>query len=284
MAFEENGGGMNYSMPVAPAYAGGGFGGLGGDNGWWIILLLLAFNGGWGMGGFGGGMMWPMMMGGMGGFGMDYLYPWLNNSQHISDGFRDQMLQTSITSVGDKITSGFGDIQTQLCGGFSGVNASIANSAAQAEIAANGRQMASMNQNFALQSTLQNGFCDNRAGIADLKYTVATENCADRNALAEGVRDIIAAQTAGFQSLKDQLYAERVERKDDTIAQLRQELLFSRGKDSQDVQTAQIVNDVYNRLSQCPVGTVPVFGNQPIWTCASNVASNNGCGCGCGNL
>lgn len=83
---------------------------------------------------------------------------------------------------------------------------------------------------------------------------------------------------------EQQTFLLALESKDDTIAQLRQELLFSRGKDSQDVQTAQIVNDLYNRLSQCPVGTVPVFGNQPIWTCASNVANNNGCGCGCGNL
>ena len=97
--FGNNSNGSNgFYMPVAPAYGGGyggGFGNFGGDGGWWVLLLILAMaNGGWGFGGFGGmgmGMM-PWMMGMGGGFGLDYLYPWLDNSQHISDGFRDQQL------------------------------------------------------------------------------------------------------------------------------------------------------------------------------------------------
>ena len=113
------------TMLVQPAGLGGygnGGGFFGGD--WaWIILLLLIGGGGWGFGGgFGGGMMWPMMMGGaMGGFGLDYLYPWLNNSQHISDGFRDQQLQTSINGLQNSVTSGFGDVQL----GIAGINQNI---------------------------------------------------------------------------------------------------------------------------------------------------------------
>ena len=278
MALTDESTGNGFYMPVAPAYGGGyannGFG-MGGD--WaWIILLLLAFGGGWGMGGFGGGF------GGM--WGMDGLYPWLNNSQNINGGFRDQMLQTSIASVGDKITSGFGDVQTQLCGGFAGVNAAIANAAAQGEIAANSRQMASMNQNFALQSALQNCCCENRAGIADLKYTVATENCADRAALSDGIRDILAAQTAGIQSIKDQLCQDKIDAKNDLIGQLRQELLFARGQASQDVQTATIrsgqattANQLVQELRSCPVPSMPVYGMTPIFSCPQN----QGCGCGC---
>jgi len=96
-------------MPVMPAgsYGGNGGGFFGGD--WaWILLLLLIGGNGWGFGGgFGGGMMWPMMMSGMGGWaGLDYLYPWLNNSQHISDGFRDQQLQSSINGVQNTLVSG----------------------------------------------------------------------------------------------------------------------------------------------------------------------------------
>lgn len=184
MALTDEGSGNGFYMPVAPAYGGGGFGnnGFGGD-GWWILLLLLAFGGGWGMGGFGGGMMWPMMMGGMGaGFGLDYLYPWLNNSEHISDGFRDQMLQTTVNGIGDRITTGFGDVQNALCSGFAGVNSSITNASIN-----------NMQQLFGVQSALQNCCCENRAGLADLRYTVATENCADRAALSDGIRDVLAA-------------------------------------------------------------------------------------------
>ena len=91
---EGNGGG--FYMPVAPAGTAYGNGGglFGGDGSIWglLLVLLLCGNGMWG--GFGGGlggMMMPWMMGMGGGFGMDYLYPWLNNSQHISDGFRDRL-------------------------------------------------------------------------------------------------------------------------------------------------------------------------------------------------
>lgn len=293
MALDESNG-VPFTMPVAPAYGGYGYGNNGGlfgngDLSWLILLLLCGWGGGFGMGGWGmGGMMMPWMMGGMGaGFGLDYLYPWLNNSQHISDGFRDQQLQTSIGALQNSVTSGFGDVQNSLCSGFAGVNAGIANAAAQAEISANARQMANMQQLFGVQSSLQQCCCDNRAGLADLKYTVATENCADRAALSDGIRDLLAATQAQTQTILTQLCNDKIEQKNDTIAQLRSELLYARGQASQDVQTARILagqvgetDAIYNRLSQCPVGTVPVFGNQPIWTCASNVA-NSGCGCGC---
>ena len=120
---DNNNNGTGMVMPVSPMY-GGGYGGgsgfFGGD--WaWIILLLLIGGNGWGFGGFGGGMM-PWMMGGaMNGFGLDYLYPWLNNSQHISDGFRDQMLQTSIGDLRNDVTAGFGNVQL----GIAGINQNI---------------------------------------------------------------------------------------------------------------------------------------------------------------
>lgn len=100
---DEGGSGLNVSMPVAPAYAGNG-GGFGFGNDWSFIIILFLFCmfGGWG-GGFGGGMC------GMDGFG---LYPWLNNSQNINDGFREQMLNTSVNGIQNAVTSGFGDIQT----------------------------------------------------------------------------------------------------------------------------------------------------------------------------
>lgn len=267
--------GSNMVMPVAPMYGnGGGFGGFGNGGDWaWILLLLLIGGNGWGFGGgFGGfgGMAW----------GMEGLYPWLNNSEHISDGFRDQMLNTRVDSIGENISNGFSNIATQLCNGFAGVNAGVANAAAQAEISANSRQMANMQQLFGVQSALQNCCCENRANIADLKYTVATENCADRAAISEGIRDVIASQTAGVQRILDQLCADKIDAKNETIANLRQELLFARGQASQDVQTARIlagqtseVDALYDRLNNCPVGTVPVYGRQPIFSC------NNGCGC-----
>lgn len=277
-----DGNGSDMVMPVAPMYGGGnggfGNGSFGGDWGWIILLLLIGWgNNGWG-GGFGGGM---------GGFAADgaALYPWMNQAEITSDGFRDQMLNNNVTSIRDSI----GNLSTQLCNCCSDVQMSLANGFAGVEQGANARQMANMNQNFAMQTAMAQGFnslgsqladccCENRLGTADLKYTIATENCADRQALNEGVRDIIASQTAGTQRILDQLCADKIDAKNDEISQLRQELLYARGQASQVAQNSTIIDGIYNRLNQCPVGTVPVYGEQPIFTC-----NNNGCGCGCGS-
>ena len=235
MAFEESSG-VPATMLVGPTGYGnsGGFGGLGGDWGW-LILLFLICGGGWGgfggLGGYGAGMM-------MGdGFG---LYPWLNNSQNINGGFRDQMLNSTLSGIQSSVTSGFGDIQTALCGGFAGVNATIngAQSALTQQLYTN--QIADLERSFAAQTQAADCCCKTQSNIADLKYTVATENCADRAALSDGIRELIAAQTASTQRILDQLCQDKIEQKNDTIAQLRSELLYARGQASQDVQTAAI--------------------------------------------
>lgn len=87
---------VNTTMLVQPSgginYGNMG-GGIFGNDGLWLLLVLL-LGGGWGgFGGFGMGGAGAMM--GMGMMGMDYLYPWLNNSQNINDGFRDQMLNSN---------------------------------------------------------------------------------------------------------------------------------------------------------------------------------------------
>ena len=248
-------------MPVAPAYNGGGFGGMGTD-GWWVLLLLLFAGGGWGMNGFGGGA-----------WGMDGLYPWMNNSQNINNGFRDQMLNDNITSIRDGVQG----ISTQLCNGFASI-----------EQGANARQMADMQQMFALQSSLQNCCCENRAGIADLKYTVATENCADRTQAMQNTRDIIDSQTNGTRAILDKLcqleldgVKAQVDAKNDRISELQTQLNMATLRESQTAQNAFIqqgltneVDALYNRLSSCPVPTTPVYGRTPIFQC-----NNNGCGC-----
>ena len=258
--YDDNSSGM--VMPVAPAYGNnGGFGnGFGGD--WaWILLLLLCGWGGFG-GGFGGG--WG------GAMGVDGLYPWLNNSEHISGGFRDNMLQSSVNSIGDKITSGFGDVATQLCGGFANVNSNITNASIN-----------NMQQLFGVQSALQQCCCDNRAGLADLKYTVATEECATRSASANNTRDIIDAQNRGTQAVLDKLCALELDGYKREADNLRQQLNMAQLSASQTAQTAQIlagqaaeIDGVYNRLKNCPVGTYSV--------CNPLTPAGFNCGCGCG--
>ena len=258
---DENGTGM--VMPVAPMYGNGGNGGFGnfGGDGWWILILFILLGGWNGNNGFGGGFC-----------GND-LYPWMNNSQNINNGFRDQMLGTQINGIQNSITSGFGDVQNSLCAGFAGVQNTM-----------NQNTMADMERSFAVQSALQNCCCENRAGIADLKYVVATENCADRTAAMENTRDIIDAQTRGTQAILDKLCALELDGVKGQLAQaqrenvgLQNQLNMANLAASQAAQTVQIRNSIIDELRSCPIPSQPVYGTQPIFTCGGN---STGCGCG----
>ena len=273
MALTDESNGNGFYMPVAPAYGGGyGNGGFGFGGDWaWILLLLLIGGGGWGMGGFGGGMMWPMMMGGMAG-GWD-LYPWLNNSQHISDGFRDQQITTYLSGLQNSITSGFGDVQL----GIAGINQNICQTGNAITGAITNGQIANMQQGFGIQTAINNGFAQNAAGTADLKYTIATEACADR-----------AAVTAGIQTVLDKLCQLELDGIKGQLAQaqrenvgLQNQLNMAAMRESQTAQNALFqqglnneVDALYNRLNSCPVPTTPVYGRTPIFTCGGNT----GCG------
>ena len=277
--------GVDLSMPVAPVNYGNGGMGFGNDNGWWILLLFLfGMNGGWGNnGGYGGG---------------NGLYPWMNQADITTSGFQNQMLNTQLMGIQNSVTAGFGDVQNSLCSGFAGVNATVNGGFANAETAANARQMANMQTAFAGQTAMAQGFnslasqfadccCENRLASADLKYTIATENCADRAALSDGVRDILANQNAGIQRILDQMCNDKIDAKNEKIADLERQLTMANLAASQTAQTAAIragqvaeIDAMYNRLRDCPVPTMPVYGMTPIFTCPSN--GNSGCGCGCG--
>ena len=250
-------------MPVAPMYGGGfggGMGGFGGDWGWIILLLLIAGNG-WGFGGgFGGGAGALAADGAM-------LYPWMNQSQQVNDGFRDQMLNDNITSIRDGVQG----ISTQLCNGFAGI-----------EQGANARQMADMQQMFSLQSQLAQCCCDNRLATCQTQNIVQSESAATRFADANNTRDIIQSQTSNTQAILDKLCALELDGYKRENDNLRSQLNMATLRESQTAQNAFIaqgfadeVDQLYNRLSNCPVPSTPVYGRTPIFTC-----NNNGCGCG----
>lgn len=303
MAIENENGTNGFVMPVAPMY-GGGYGmggnsgfGFGGDGLWFLILFfLLAGNGGWG-GGFGG----------FGGNAMADMYPWMNQSNQINGGFRDQMINDNVTSIRDGIHDlstqlcnccgdmqlGLANVNQNICQTGNGITAAITNGFNGAEIAANSRQIANMQQAFAAQTANMQGFNGVGTGIADLKYTVATENCADRTAAYQNTRDIIDSQTRGTQAILDKLCALELDGVKGQLAQaqrenvgLQNQLNMATMRESQTAQTAMIrdgqlaaTTALVNELRSCPIPSQPVYGNQPIFQCQPNY--NNGCGCGC---
>lgn len=267
----------DYSLAdIAAATGNGGNGnGFGDGNGAWWLLVLFALLGGFGNNGNG----W-----GNGGIASgDALYPWLNQSQLTNDGFRDQMINdtvnathNSVQSLATQLCNCCGDIQMALCNGFGATQNTI-------NQGFNATNMGMMQGFNATQMQTAQLASDVQLGNAQQTATILAENCADRAALSDGVRDIIASQTAGTQRIIDQLCQDKIDAKNDEIAQLRQQLNMQQLAASQAQQNAFIqqglsdeVDALYNRLSNCPVPSMPVYGRTPIFTCPSQ----NGCGCG----
>ena len=244
-----------YAYPVMPMMGGygNGFGGYGSEFIW--VILLLALFGGWGNNGNGGFFN--------GGF--DNGYAWLSNGQkeimqNTNNGFDTLHLSNQLEGNRDAING----LSNQLCNSTADITSAVANGF------------------YGLNTSLLNCCCENRLATQDLKATVISENCADREALSNGIRDIIANQTANVQRVLDQLCQDKIDAKNDKIVDLQREVLMKDLQASQIAQTAQLrqgqieeVDALYNRLSNCPVPSTPVYGRTPIFTC-----NNNGCGCG----
>ena len=204
--------GIPVNMPVMPASYGGGFGGDFGASGWWIILLFLFAGGGFGWGnGFGGNG---------GGF----------VNADIQRGFDQSAVMTGVSGIQNSLTSGFGDLQTALCGGFATVNSNISNGFAQAEIGENARQMANMNQMYGISSQLSQCCCDNRLATVQTQNIVQTEGAATRLAIQQ--------QT---QAILDKMCQDDINRKDEKILELQNNLNMANLAASQTAQTATIL-------------------------------------------
>lgn len=249
---------------------------------WWIIILLLAlggFRGGFG-GGYGGGegstTFIPYNVGGFGGMGGGCgLNPYDSIQRQLDQGFTN--LNTDINQVNNNVTQGFYNTATNILTGFANSNMATANGFANTQ-----RQLcdstASINANVNnngyetrllgvnMNSALQNCCCDVKTNIADLKYAVATENCADRQALNEGIRDVIANNTANTNAILNKLTQQELEAKNDVIANLRTQLNMADLRASQTAQTSNIRSDILasqnnliSELRSCPIPSQPVY-------------------------
>ena len=278
-AVVDNNRGYGYPYPV---YGGNGGFGSGYNSDWIWIILLLALFGGFGNngnGGFGGG------------FNNDYA--WLSNGQkeimqNTNDGFNTLQLANQLTGLNNSVQgistqlcNCCADINGNLCNGFAGVNATVNSGFANAETSANARQMANMQQSFNNAMNIQQGFnqigsdlasccCENRLATQDLKATVISENCQDREVLREIGQSILVNQTENTNRIISELFKDRLDEKDDKIADLNRQLQMADLRASQIAQTSNIVDMTYARLRDCPIESTPICVRTPLFTCPNN--------------
>ena len=234
-------------------------GAFGGNGSWWIILLFLVlFNGGWNNGnGYGGGNN---------GFVPYYLAN--NTDAGVQRGFDTAALTGQLSGIQNAITNGF----------------------ASAEVANCNRAMNDLERSFATQTAITGGLtnvssqlanccCENRLATANLSALVQSENCADRAALSDGIRDIITSQTMSTQRILDQMCNDKIDAKNERIADLERQLTMANLAASQTAQTAQLLADNSRQtvaLEQY-LNPVPV----PAYIVANPNCCTNTCGCGC---
>lgn len=224
---EENG--MGTTMLVGPAgYSGGGMGGglFGGDLSIIVLFFLFMMMGGWG-GNFGGG------------FGGGDLYPWMNNSNQMANGFQNQMLNDNITGIQNSING----ISTQLC-----------NNEMAALERSFGAQTAVTSGMTALQSQLAQCCCDNRLATCQTQNLVQNEGAATRLAIQQ--------QT---QAILDKMCQQEIDALKDRNLELQNQVNMQNLAASQVAQTAALVADntaqtqyIVNRVAPYPIPSYTV--------------------------
>lgn len=224
MALSNENGSNGMVMPVVPYGNNSGSSwsnGFGGDGAWWLLVLFLfMFNGnGWGNGWNNGGGAIPYMM---------------NNTTNndVQRGFDQQAVMNGINGLTGSVSNGFANAEISRCNSQANILQTL--NANQNSI------NSSMNQ---IGMSLQNCCCENRAGLADLKYTVATEACADRAAVSSALRDVIDNDNANTQTILDKMCQQEIDAKNETIANLRTQLNMQNLAASQTAQTARILQD-----------------------------------------
>lgn len=220
-------GGIPMTMPIQPANSYGG--GMFGQDWIWIIVLFLF---GWGRNGFGG------------------------NNGGVSDGY---VLTSDFANIERKLDG----INNGICDSTFALNNSIKDGFSQAEIARCNAQMAFMQQFFTLQQQLSNCCCENREAIAQVRYDMATQDCATRNLIQSSTRDIVDAMNSGFRGIEARMTAQELAAKDAQIRAQDQRLFLAELRASQETQTNGLRGYIDGQFAYYNPRPVPSFPVQP---------------------
>lgn len=245
-------------MEVGNNNGNGGFGGYGNGDWAWIIVLFLIF--GWGRNGFGGNGF-----GGNGGVGENYVLATdFATLERKLDGINNGICDSTF-ALNNTINNGFFGVQNSLTQGFAGLNTAL------------------LQGNYALSSQLADCCCGVKTQLADcccriergidgINYNNALQTSALQQTLCNNTRDIIENQNANYRALHDEIVANKLEAKNDRIAEQQNEINALRLKASQEAQNAYLLNE----LKPCPSAAYIV----PNPNCCYNYSIN---GVGYGN-
>lgn len=208
-----------YSLSdIAAATGNNGNNGFGfnGDGAWIFFLFILMLACGWNNNGFGGNNNGgqPVILSG------------------VQRGFDQSALINGLNGITSAVNTGFSNAEVSRCNSQANILQTLNNNQANLSTQLN---TIAMNQ--------QNCCCENRAGLADLKYTVATQACADRSSISDALKDVIASNTANTQAILDKMCQQEIEALKAQNQQLQMQSYLANLAASQNAQTGQILND-----------------------------------------
>lgn len=223
--------------------------GFGGDGAWWLILFLFAMwggNGNWGGNGGSNGGMWPWALS-------------QSTDSLVQNGFNQAATTAALGDLSGAITNGFANAEVSRC-----------------------NQMANLTNILNTMATNQQSCCcENRLGLANLGADIAREACADRAAVSDGIRDILTSVQNQTTTILNQMCMDKIDAKNEKIAELQTQLNMATLRESQTAQTAQILanNEAQTAALEQYLAPVP----RPAYVVPSpyTVYGNYG-GCGCG--
>lgn len=212
----------NSAPSIADIAAISGNDGWGGNNGWWILIILFALfgwggNRGWGNNG--------------NGCGCDSACATVGD---VERGFNNQSTQQRFNALDNAFAQiGYRELQN-----FNTVNNGICQL---------GYQISSdINR---VQSQLADCCCTTQRSIDGVNYNVSQGLCNLSNTIQTAVRDAIDSQNANYRALHDEIVANRMEDKNAQISQLQSQVQALNLAQSQANQNQYLIN----QLRPCPV-------------------------------
>ena len=255
----------------------GGFGGFGNNGDWaWIIILFLIFgfggNRGFGNGGWGGGS----------GVADNYVLATdfatierkldgVNNG--LCDGFYNMAQQFSNTN--QNIFQGNANLTQTLTQGFAGLNQGLITQGYETRLGTQGLASQLASCCCDIRQEIADCCCKTQTVLKDISYNIAMGNNAITNAMCLNTRDIIENQNANYRALHEELVANKLEAKNDRIAELQTQVNGLQLKASQEAQNAYLINE----LKPCPSPSyiVPNPNCCYDYSVTRNTCCNNGC-------
>lgn len=227
------------------------------NNGWgngsdflWVIVLLALFGRG-GFGGFGGGFG--------GGCGCSScatqadLAAGFNNSAVLSNLNDLKLTQASNLNF---VNQGFAGLNNVINQGFAGVDNAICNLGFNLQNNLNG-----------ISREIGDCCCKTQRGIDSVNYNMATNTCSITNAINLNTRDIIEAQNANYRALHEEIVANKIEAKNERIAEQQAQITALQLQASQAKQNAYLISQL---KEPCPI---------PAYTVPNPNCCYNPCGC-----